>query len=115
LSASIRHASTLLDAHHQGLMIGLGDQAGIHSDILCALTRQFQKSGKITACCHGTVISPPVVFPRSELCVLDQIDGDEGAGKHLRQMAREHSDRIDCIPVVPIKDIDRPGDWQKFN
>ncbi|NVK56150.1 MAG: nucleotidyltransferase family protein [Alteromonadaceae bacterium] len=115
LSASIRHASTLLEAHHQGLMIGLGDQAGISSDILRAITRQFQQSGKIIACNDGQLISPPAIFPRTELCVLDQITGDEGAGKHLRQMAREQSDRIDCVPVEPIKDIDRPEDWQKLN
>ena len=115
LSASIRHGATLLSPQHHALLIGLGDQAGISAAVLHELKLCFESAQKITACCQANIITPPVIFPRHELSLLGTLNGDEGAGKHLRYLAQLHPERIDCIATKPVIDIDKPEDWQKLN
>ncbi|MDC8831190.1 nucleotidyltransferase family protein [Alteromonas gilva] len=115
LSASVSHATTLLAPYHTGLLIGLGDQAGVHSSLLNALNHQFTLQGKITACCEAERVAPPVIFPRHEVALLQQLSGDEGAGKHLRRLLKTYPNRIHCVATEPVIDIDTPQDWHKLN
>ncbi len=115
MAASVRAAAALDLTGYDGLMIGLGDQAGISATLIRSLITDYASNLVITATnCQG-IIGPPVIFPPQSLTVLNQLQGDSGAGKYLRKLALVSPDCIQSQSVNSLTDIDYPADWHKLD
>ena len=115
MAASVRAAAALDLTGYDGLMIGLGDQAGISATLINSLITDYVSNPVITAAnCQG-IIGPPVIFPPQSLTVLNQLQGDSGAGKYLRKLALVSPGSIQSQRVNSLTDIDSPMDWHKLN
>lgn len=115
MAASVRAAAALDLTGYDGLMIGLGDQAGISAILINSLLTDYASNPVITATnCQG-IIGPPVIFPPQSLTVLKQLQGDSGAGKYLRKLALVSPGSIQTKQVNSLTDIDSPMDWHKLN
>ena len=115
MAASVRTAVALDLTGYDGLMIGLGDQAGISAILINSLITDYASNPVITATnCQG-IIGPPVIFPPQTLTVLDQLQGDSGAGKYLRKLALTAPDTIQTVYTDSLTDIDCPADWHKLD
>ena len=115
MAASVRAAAAIDLTGYDGLMIGLGDQAGISATLISSLITDYASNPVITATnCQG-IIGPPVIFPPQSLTVLNQLQGDSGAGKYLRKLALVSPDNIQSQRVNSLTDIDYPADWHKLD
>ncbi|MEC9261428.1 MAG: NTP transferase domain-containing protein [Pseudomonadota bacterium] len=115
MAASVRAAAALDLTGYDGLMIGLGDQAGISATLISSLITDYASNPVITATnCQG-IIGPPVIFPPQSLTVLNQLQGDSGAGKYLRKLALVSPGSIQTQRVNALTDIDYPADWRKLD
>ena len=115
MAASVRAAAALDLSSYDGLIIGLGDQAGISATLISSLITDYVSNPIITATnCQG-IIGPPVIFPPQSLTVLNQLKGDSGAGKYLRKLALVSPDSIQSQRVNSLTDIDYPADWHKLD
>ena len=115
MAASVRAAAALDLTGYGGLMIGLGDQAGISATLISSLITDYASNLVITATnCQG-IIGPPVIFPPQSLMLLNQLQGDSGAGKYLRKLALVSPDSIQSQRVNSLTDIDYPADWHKLD
>ena len=115
MAASVRAAAAIDLTGYDGLMIGLGDQAGISATLISSLITDYASNPVITATnCQG-IIGPPVIFPPQSLTVLNQLQGDSGAGKYLRKLALVSPDCIQSQRVNSLTDIDYPADWHKLD
>jgi len=115
MAASVRAAAALDLSSYDGLIIGLGDQAGISAGLISSLKTDYASKPVITATdCQG-IIGPPVIFPPQSLTVLNQLQGDSGAGKYLRKLALVSPDSIQTKRINTLTDIDYPADWHKLD
>ena len=115
MAASVRAAAAIDLTGYDGLMIGLGDQAGISATLIRSLITDYASNLVITATnCQG-IIGPPVIFPPQSLMLLNQLQGDSGAGKYLRKLALVSPDSIQSQRVNSLTDIDYPADWHKLD
>ncbi|MBR9793960.1 MAG: NTP transferase domain-containing protein [Gammaproteobacteria bacterium] len=115
MAASVRAAAALDLTGYEGLMVGLGDQAGISATLISSLITGYTSNPVITATdCQG-IIGPPVIFPPQSLTVLNQLQGDSGAGKYLRKLALVSPGSIQTQRVNSLTDIDYPADWHKLD
>ena len=115
MAASVRTAAALDLTGYDGLMIGLGDQAGISAELISSLTTDYASNPVITATSCQGIIGPPVIFPPHTLSVLNQLQGDSGAGKYLRKLALMSPGSIQTQRVNSLTDIDNPADWHKLD
>ena len=115
IAASLREAAQLISANDESLLIGLGDQAGVTTELLQSLVNLYASRPVITATVCNGIISPPVIFPYHERAILQQLQGDKGAGKTLQQLADTAPERIQLLTVSSLIDIDCPDDWLKLD
>lgn len=115
IAASLREAAQLISANDESVLIGLGDQAGLTTELLQSLVNLYASRPVITATVCNGIISPPVIFPYHELAILQQLQGDKGAGKFLQQLADTAPERIQLLKVSSVIDIDCPDDWLQLD
>lgn len=87
------------------LLIALGDMPDVTADHLARVLDAV--TGDLPAASHdGTHPMPPACFPRACLPALQELRGDRGAGRLLRDLPPAQLIRA----TGQLRDIDRPGD-----
>ncbi len=108
LSSSIRTGIDALPPSVREVLLVLGDQPTIASDILRALFATHRASRHpVTIADYGGVLAPPAIFDRSIFADLLALEGDHGA----RRVVAKYSDRATRVPFDSMPpDIDTPED-----
>jgi molybdenum cofactor cytidylyltransferase len=111
--SSIRCALRELPAECEALMVALGDQPGITSELIQTLARAFRASGKgILVPLHQSKRGHPIVF---SIRYRDEILGNYDA-EGLRGLLRAHDDDVLAMEVADasvLHDIDSPQDYRR--
>jgi molybdenum cofactor cytidylyltransferase len=110
---SIAAGAAALPADAEAVVIALGDQPRVPSDLVPALLDTFRREGKpiATPVYRGTQ-GTPVVFAASLFDELRAIEGDAGA----RALVRRDPSRVAVVALdIPMPpDVDTPEDYARL-
>lgn len=113
ISSSLRIGLQAVSQDATGVMILLGDQPLISSDVINILVVRFlQLPNKIVAPCVRGRRSNPVIFPMEFIPELRQIEGDVGG----RTVIQRHEDRLETVELgidYDDIDVDTPEDFER--
>lgn len=110
LASSVKLANEKISSR-DALLLGLGDQAGITANGIAALCSAYQPQ-VITASQYDGLLGAPAIFPPSQRRTLNQLTGDQGAGKIIRQRYQANPQAVNIVPLEEAAwDIDSPSDW----
>lgn len=110
LASSVKLANEKINSS-DALLLGLGDQAGITANGIAALCSAYQAQ-VITASQYDGLLGAPAIFPPSMRRTLNQLTGDQGAGKIIRQRYQANPQAVNIVPLEEAAwDIDSPSDW----
>ena len=115
MSSSLKVGLKALDRACDGIIILLGDQPGISSDVINALAETFQQAPDRIVC--PTVRgrrTTPVIFPKELFPALLNTTGDVGG----REVLRNHHERILHVELGELYDdfdLDTPEDLERLS
>jgi molybdenum cofactor cytidylyltransferase len=105
LARGIRAVREISSPH--GILVTLGDQPLVTASALTRLIDAFDDSHRVIAASYAGTIGVPAIFAREFFDDLENLTGDSGAGRWLR----ERSDRVTTIDLPEARtDIDTPND-----
>jgi molybdenum cofactor cytidylyltransferase len=100
------------EATPNAVLIMLADQPFIDKAYINTLIEYYKTNkGKIIATQYGSKMGVPAIFDRSFFLDLQELKGDEGAGKLISK------NKISCYSVDPgkkVTDLDTPEDYITF-
>jgi molybdenum cofactor cytidylyltransferase len=114
LSASIAAgvSAATADAQPDGILVLLGDQPHVDSEVLDALLAAFSgEPDAIAACAYAGRVGVPAVFGGSWFAELRRLSGDRGA----RDLLQDVRNRVRVVAFeAAALDIDTPEDWASY-
>ena len=112
MASSIRTGLAAVPPACTGVMLILGDQAGITVDEYRQLAERWRGRPAAIAAAHcGERIGPPVIFPRRLFPELLRLRGDTGA----RAVLRQHADEVLEVAMPSAAfDLDTPQDLAAY-
>lgn len=94
-----------------GVLVTLCDQPRVNSRMLQQLVDQFDSTHRLVAAAYGGTTGVPALFGHEFVSRLIQLQGDEGAGKWLR----EHQSIVTAVPMdEAAADVDTAADAEQY-
>lgn len=100
-------ATILQSGRPDALLIALADMPFVSPSTISAVSTSVSAENSIVAASTNGIRGHPVAFWRSHFDALTALDGDQGAGRLLRQ---HHVTLIEADDDAVIRDIDQPKD-----
>jgi CTP:molybdopterin cytidylyltransferase MocA len=114
LSTSLRRGVASVSPLAEAVIVALGDQPDVRSDIVRELVTVWRQTGHlIVSARYRGVRAPPVLLSRPVFRDIASLVGDVGA-KALMDLHPESVGYVDVDDDVP-RDIDSPGDVDAFS
>jgi molybdenum cofactor cytidylyltransferase len=113
LSGSIRCGVAALPAHTDAILIALGDEPRVSTDVSRSVIAEWRATGSpIVVARYAGETGHPVLFERSVFPELAALEGDAGAKRIItRSMGRVTY--VDINDAPPL-DVDEPADLQRL-
>ena len=113
MSSSMRAGLRLLRPEIQAVLLVLGDQPALTTDLLQSLVARYRATGAlIVAPFYRGQRGNPVLFDRSLFSELLAVKGDRG-GRLLIARHKEQVERVEVDDPAVIMDIDSPQDYKR--
>ena len=114
ISSSIKAGLSYINDHHaeiDGVLITLADQPRINKQHLTKIFQSATNSSTIVATRYQGIDGVPAFFPKKFFKLLNQLEGDSGA----RRIIKQHPNHVKSIDFPAASfDIDTKQDWKDF-
>jgi molybdenum cofactor cytidylyltransferase len=89
MSTSIKAGLSALHEDASGIMILLADQPFVTRSLLEKMLKRYGAGDKIVGVSVGSIVTPPVIFPRAFFHELRMLEGDQGARSVIQRHAKD--------------------------